>query len=207
MFALEFVPLKLSGCVSVKGKIEDCDGPVVYTDGACGANGKKGANGGIGVWWGRNHPDNLSEKLEGRQTNNRAEIQAAVRAIEQAKAKGHKQICIRTDSNFLIQSATEWMSSWQKKNWKLSTGEDVKNKEDFVDLLNACRDMEKVVWDKVRGHSGDFGNDQADRLAREGAFKRARPTGDPVEPREVEYVPLTKRARTGNAWTSNKSNK
>jgi len=30
--------------------------PVVYTDGCCRSNGKKGAIGGIGVYWGPKHP-------------------------------------------------------------------------------------------------------------------------------------------------------
>lgn len=30
--------------------------PVVYSDGACLANGYKGAHGGIGVFWGDSHP-------------------------------------------------------------------------------------------------------------------------------------------------------
>ena len=30
--------------------------PVVYSDGACHANGHKGAHGGVGVYWGDSHP-------------------------------------------------------------------------------------------------------------------------------------------------------
>lgn len=32
------------------------DAVVVYTDGCCSANGRRGARAGIGVYWGRNHP-------------------------------------------------------------------------------------------------------------------------------------------------------
>ncbi len=32
------------------------DAVVVYTDGGCTANGRKGARAGIGVYWGRDHP-------------------------------------------------------------------------------------------------------------------------------------------------------
>jgi len=91
---------------------EDCPRPdlilnegfvVVYTDGACSANGSSRGKAGIGVWWGENHSLNLSEPVYGkkyekgfvknttsvqasiagtRATNNTAEIQAAIRAIE-----------------------------------------------------------------------------------------------------------------------------
>ncbi|TKR77050.1 hypothetical protein L596_018098 [Steinernema carpocapsae] len=53
--------------------------PVVYTDGACSSNGRKNARAGYGVYWGDDHPDNVSKPLEGSvATNNRAELQAVV---------------------------------------------------------------------------------------------------------------------------------
>lgn len=78
----------------------------VYTDGACSHNG--GINGtaraAIGVYWGPNHPMNVSERLAGRQTNNRAEIHAAVRALQQVRSVGGRNVTIYTDSSFLINS-------------------------------------------------------------------------------------------------------
>ncbi|KAH8032500.1 hypothetical protein HPB51_025953 [Rhipicephalus microplus] len=76
----------------------------VYTDGACTHNG--GINGtpraAIGVYWGPNHPMNVSERLPGQQTNNRAEIHAAVRALQQVRSVGGRHVTIYTDSSFLI---------------------------------------------------------------------------------------------------------
>lgn len=55
----------------------------VYTDGACSENGKHGATGGIGVFFGPGDPRNISEPLAGDYpTNNRAEITAVLRALE-----------------------------------------------------------------------------------------------------------------------------
>ncbi|XP_033503791.1 ribonuclease H1 isoform X1 [Epinephelus lanceolatus] len=78
------------------------DAVVVYTDGCCSANGQKGAQAGIGVYWGPNHPLNVADRLHGRQTNQRAEIQAACRALEQAKEKNIKKLVLYTDSKFTI---------------------------------------------------------------------------------------------------------
>ncbi|XP_064483380.1 ribonuclease H1-like isoform X2 [Ornithodoros turicata] len=136
----------------------------VYTDGACTANGKKGAKAGIGVYWGHNHPMNVSERISGRQTNNRAEIQAAVKAMQQAKSMGGCNLTIYTDSQFMIQSVTSWMPAWVKNNWQLSNGGPVKNKEDFQDLLRAAEGL-NVKWVHVRGHRGIEGNERADQLA------------------------------------------
>ncbi|XP_033737710.1 ribonuclease H1-like isoform X4 [Pecten maximus] len=143
---------------------------VVYTDGGCYNNGQRGAQAGIGVYWGPSDPRNVSERLSGRQTNNRAEIHAACRAIEQAKAQGFQEITIKTDSQFLISAATQWISGWQRKNWTLSDGGPVKNKDDFIHLNRVSEGM-NVKWIHVRGHTGIAGNEAADRLANEGALK------------------------------------
>jgi ribonuclease HI len=62
------------------------------------------------VFWGDGHPDNVSEALQlnERQTNNRAEYTAVMKAIEQGLAKGIPRMIIRTDSKLLTQSLNEW---------------------------------------------------------------------------------------------------
>lgn len=146
------------------------DAVVVYTDGCCSANGKVGARAGIGVYWGPNHPLNVAERLEGRQTNQRAEIQAACKALEQAKEKNIKKLVLYTDSKFTINGVTNWVKSWKLNNWRLKSGGPIINKDDFVklDRLNAELD---VVWLHIPGHAGYLGNEEADRLSREGAAK------------------------------------
>lgn len=142
----------------------------VYTDGACENNGKQGACAGIGVYWGPEHPMNIGERLPGRQTNNRAEIHAAVRAIEQAKQLGMSSVNLHTDSKFLINGITEWIHKWKRNGWKVASGEPVKNVEDFQELDRVSQGI-AINWVHVRGHQGNYGNEAADKLAREGAVK------------------------------------
>ncbi|KAK6188968.1 hypothetical protein SNE40_005035 [Patella caerulea] len=149
---------------------EDDDGVEVYTDGACFNNGKNGACSGIGVFWGVNDKRNTSEKLAGRQTNNRAEIHAARVAIEQAKKRKIKNLILHTDSEFLINSITKWIKGWKRNGWILSSGKPVVNKDDFQELDEALKGI-NVKWVHVRGHCGIPGNEAADRLANEGAKK------------------------------------
>ncbi|XP_045158632.1 ribonuclease H1-like [Mercenaria mercenaria] len=146
------------------------EAPVVYTDGACTNNGYGEAKAGIGVYWGPGHPLNTSERLPGRQTNNRAEIHAVVKAVQQAKESGFNELTVKTDSMFLINSMTKWLHGWQKKDWKTAAGNPVINREDFECLLEAM-DGVKINWVHVRGHRGIAGNEQADRLAVQGASK------------------------------------
>ncbi|CAG7831597.1 unnamed protein product [Allacma fusca] len=144
----------------------------IYTDGACLNNGQQGAQAGIGGYFGLNNPLNFSERVKGRQTNNVAEIQAAEHAIRLAKLNGYVQIKIITDSEFLTKAVYFWLPKWKANNWRTAGGGPVKNKEDFELLIDAMQGVE-VVFEHVRGHQGNFGNEQADRLARAGAAKPA----------------------------------
>ncbi|KAK7070600.1 Ribonuclease H1 [Halocaridina rubra] len=141
---------------------------VVYTDGACEMNGKHGARAGVGVYFGKDHPMNVSEPVRGRATNNMAEIQAATYAVELAEASGFKKVSVHTDSQFMINCMTQWLKGWKKKNWVKSDGEPVKNKDELIALDKACDGL-AVKWVYVKGHDGHEGNEEADRLARQGA--------------------------------------
>ncbi|XP_054675228.1 ribonuclease H1 isoform X2 [Grus americana] len=147
------------------------DFAVVYTDGCCSGNGRNRARAGIGVYWGPGHPLNTSERLPGRQTNQRAEIHAACKAIEQAKSQNIKKLIIYTDSKFTINGITSWVDNWKTNGWRTSSGGSVINKEDFQRLDNLSKGIE-IQWMHIPGHAGFQGNEEADRLAREGACKQ-----------------------------------
>ncbi|KAI5610935.1 ribonuclease H1 isoform 1, partial [Silurus asotus] len=146
------------------------DAVVVYTDGCCTNNGRHGARAGIGVYWGPDHPLNVAERLSGRQTNQRAELQAACRALEQARDMDIKKLVLYTDSKFTINGITSWVKNWKTNGWKLRTGGEVVNKEDFQQLDELNEELD-VKWMHVPGHAGYLGNEEADRLSREGASK------------------------------------
>uniref|UniRef100_A0A2K5Y058 Ribonuclease H1 n=1 Tax=Mandrillus leucophaeus TaxID=9568 RepID=A0A2K5Y058_MANLE len=141
---------------------------VIYTDGCCYSNGRRRQRAGIRVYWGPGHPLNVGIRLPGRQTNQRAEIHAACKTIEQAKAQNISKLVLYTDSMFTINGITNCVQSWKENGWKTSAGKEVINKEDFVALERLSQGMD-IQWMHVPGHSGFIGNEEADRLAREGA--------------------------------------
>ncbi|NWU89271.1 RNH1 Ribonuclease, partial [Upupa epops] len=147
------------------------DFAVVYTDGCCSGNGRNRARAGIGVYWGPGHPLNTSERLPGRQTNQRAEIHVPCKAIEQAKSQNIKKLIIYTDSKFTGNGITSWVDNWKTNGWRTSSGGSVINKEDFERLDRLSKDIE-IQWMHIPGHAGFQGNEEADRLAREGARKQ-----------------------------------
>uniref|UniRef100_A0A8C9GIW5 Ribonuclease H1 n=1 Tax=Piliocolobus tephrosceles TaxID=591936 RepID=A0A8C9GIW5_9PRIM len=141
---------------------------VVYTDGCCSSNARRRPRAGICVYWGPGHPLNVGIRLPGRQTNQRAEIHAACKAIEQAKAQNISKLVLYTDSMFTINGITNCVQSWKENGWKTSAGKEVINKEDFVALERLTQGMD-IQWMHVPGHLGFIGNEEFDRLAREGA--------------------------------------
>lgn len=137
----------------------------VYTDGACSANGQANAKAGYGVWWADNHPLNLSEKLLGTPTNQRAELAAAIAAVQQAIQYRAGTLTIFTDSKYVINCVTEWILKWKKNGWLATGKKPVANMEE-IKLLDSLCAKHKVVWEHVRGHKGIYGNERADELAR-----------------------------------------
>ncbi|XP_016842207.1 ribonuclease H1 isoform X1 [Nasonia vitripennis] len=140
----------------------------VYTDGACSSNGRRNAKAGIGVWFSERNAYNVSQPVDGRATNNIAEIQAVTIAASQAQKAGIKKLKINTDSQFLISCITQWMPKWKKCGWQTSTGKPVINKTELIEMEKALAPLQ-VSWNHVRGHVGIHGNEMADRLARSGA--------------------------------------
>jgi len=144
----------------------------VYTDGACPDNGKAGAKAGIGVWWNHDHTLNISRRVVGsKQTNNVAEIQAISMALTQAITAGVPKLQVNTDSQFVINSVTQWIPGWKNKGWRTASGQEVKNKDDFIELdkIMQQKGSMEIRWNHVKGHSDVEGNIEADKLAVAGA--------------------------------------
>ncbi|KAI6007548.1 ribonuclease H-like domain-containing protein [Pisolithus orientalis] len=154
---------------------------VVYCDGACKGNGQDGSIAGIGVWWGRNDPRNLSERCPGAQTNNRAELIAIVRILETTPALKRK-LLIKTDSQYSIQCVTSWIFKWMTNGFRTTGGQPVKNCA-LIKYLSALLHARKVSgqtveFKHVRGHVGLEGNEAADGLANAGSLQSTLPERD-----------------------------
>ena len=132
----------------------------IYTDGACSGNP------GPGGWGVLIEIDNKNIELSGgdrETTNNRMELMAAIKALEEIDQD--YEITLYTDSNYVKDGITSWISNWKKNNWKTANKKDVKNKELWMRLDEAIKDK-NISWVWVKGHAGNAGNEQADYLAR-----------------------------------------
>jgi ribonuclease HI len=140
---------------------------IVYVDGSCVDNGGTKARGGYGVFWGIEHPQNTFGQLSAdeKHSNNRAELQAACTALEQAKSIGIKKVDIHSDSKYVVSGMNTWRQNWVKKDWKKSDGKIVANKDKWQKLIERTNNLDSVKFTHVPGHSGVMGNEQADKLA------------------------------------------
>ena len=110
----------------------------VYTDGACSNNGKDNALSGIGIFFGINDNRNVSKKIEGKQTNNTAELSAIIETyyiIENDIISG-KKIAIVSDSEYSIKCVSSYGEKCYKKSWNV----DIPNKE-----------LVKIAYEMYRG--------------------------------------------------------
>lgn len=148
----------------------------IYTDGACLANGTLGGRAGIGVFYDVNDPRNISTRLPGpHQTNQRAELYAVLKALESLHTQPPcvRNVVIFTDSKYVVKGLTVWATKWEQEGWKTLKNKQVvsmdlfKRARDMISTLNANGLTVKFIH--VPGHSGIWGNEQADRLAVAGA--------------------------------------
>lgn len=146
---------------------------IIYTDGACKGNGKAGDNaGGFGVFI--RYPDGNTRKIWGGEpatTNNRMELMGAIVALQATPANVPVQIF--TDSGYVKDGITQWITNWKKNNWLKSDKKPVLN-QDLWQLLDGLTQQRTIDWQWVKGHNGDDGNEMADTLANLGVTS----TGD-----------------------------
>jgi ribonuclease HI len=168
---------------------DDAGTVVVYTDGSAIANGTPSAAAGIGVFWGENDIRNVAAPLLGPvQTNQRAEMSAVIRALRDSWLMRGTQATleIRTDSEYTIKCATVWLATWKKNGFRTANGKPVMN-VDLVKEIDTLISGRRVKFTHVRGHSGEPGNESADKLAKAGVAllleaRHAMSVGEPEPP-------------------------
>lgn len=128
----------------------------IYTDGACSGNP------GPGGWGWASSRAHSASGGEAATTNNRMELTAVLRAIEDNPGP----LTVVMDSTYVKDGIQKWSLGWRRNGWKTKAGEPVKNRDLWEPLLAAvdARGEElELAW--VKGHSGDPMNDLVDALA------------------------------------------
>ena len=128
----------------------------IFTDGACKGNPGPGGWGALLVFKG------VEKELWGGEadtTNNRMELTAAIRALEELKRPC--EVRLVTDSEYVMRGMQEWLPNWKKRGWKTADKKPVKNAELWQELFAATQRHE-IEWVWVKGHAGHAENERAE---------------------------------------------
>jgi len=144
----------------------------IFCDGSC----VPGKCGGFAAVFPDQQDMNISEKLLGKLTNNRAEYMGLIRGLQQANVIDPlrlRKVAVFTDSELLVNTINKWMRTWKRNGWKKADNFPVKNL-DLVKMIDDLIQERTVIVRHVRAHTGQrdyysIWNDVADRLAKQGA--------------------------------------
>jgi len=135
----------------------------IYVDASAPGNHSGGTRGGIGLAVYDNNNEIVYENgITVGNPNNHVELElmALVEALEYAEDDD----VVYSDSEYCVKGFNEWLDNWKRKGWRKSDRKPVANRALWkrVDELRSDKYVEVV---KVRAHSGNKGNENADALA------------------------------------------
>lgn len=135
---------------------------VLYTDGACTGNPGPGGWAAIIIEGDR---ERIVSGAEAHTTNQRMELMGAIGGL--AAIPGRRRVRLHTDSAYVMNCFRDrWYERWERTGWVNAGKKPVANRDLWERLIAETR-RHDVVWQKVRGHSGDPLNERVDALARQ----------------------------------------
>lgn len=99
-------------------------------------------------------------------TNNTAEIKAAIKAFELINNINVNEVLILADSMYVLTLLINYQK-YLDNGFKSSSGKPLANQnmvKELISLYTEIKDLIKIELKHVKGHSGDYGNTQADKL-------------------------------------------
>ena len=137
----------------------------IYTDGSsCGNPGKGGY--GICIFDDNDVLVKVEKQRYENTTNNQAELNGLLRALEIAQENMQEQYIIYCDSAYCVNTCKDWIFNWARNGWINSKKQEVKN----IDLMKKLYqyltiDFPNFKIEKVKGHNENIGNELADAAA------------------------------------------
>jgi len=137
----------------------------IYTDGACIGNGQVENIGGWSfVCIERGELFFHSVGVFKNTTNNIQELTGVLNALRCCIEYKLTDFTIFSDSQYVVKGFNDWMTNWQKKNWKINSNQKVKNLSLWKELFEIKQQFDSVDLRWVKGHNGNQWNELADQL-------------------------------------------
>ncbi|HZS43293.1 MAG TPA: ribonuclease HI [Candidatus Paceibacterota bacterium] len=135
---------------------------LIFTDGAARGNPGPAGWGAVIV-----HDKEVKEigGFASNSTNNQMELTGAIKALKEVEDKD-LPIELFTDSSYLINGITKWVSAWRMNEWKTKAKKEVLNRELWEQLAELVENK-NIEWKYLGGHSGIVGNERCDQIATE----------------------------------------
>lgn len=165
----------------------------LYSDGASRGNGKETS---IGAWAVVIHYDSKKDSMSmavPNITNNQAELTAILMGLKELQKLGfeNKPIEIFSDSAYCVNGINDWVHGWVRNGWINSKKKPVENKELWKEIYEIRRDFKNLSFTKVKGHSDNKGNIEADLLcnkAMDNYIKGLKSTDNQIEVVELNLT-------------------
>ena len=103
-----------------------------------------------------------------RATNNQGELMAVLDLLRATEVRAEEPLRILCDSQYVINSVTQWMPGWKRRGWRKADGKPVLNRE-LLEQIDAALAGRSVSFEWVKGHAGHPLNEAADDRARAAA--------------------------------------
>ena len=103
-----------------------------------------------------------------RATNNQGELMAVIDLLHATAHRAAEPLTILCDSQYVINSVTQWMPGWKRRGWRKADGKPVLNRE-LLETLDAAMQGRLVKLERVQGHAGHPSNEAANDRARAAA--------------------------------------
>ena len=135
----------------------------VYTDGGC--SGNPGPGGWAFVILSGTDKIMLSGG-EAATTNNRMELTAVISALRYISLNiQDAAVTLYTDSQYVQQGITQWISRWLRNGWRTADKKPVKNVELWQTMYKLDQELH-ASWQWVKGHAGNTYNELCDSMVR-----------------------------------------